>query len=116
MSDQQPSPHLTPMAGAPNAYAPRQARGVSASYRRWASILIWLATIIAVLVVVAFVASLVLLAQADADDKNAAYGYLAIFLWFGIVAAIPVLLATAIPGSIMKRRVRQQRQAGITLP
>ncbi|WP_151475617.1 hypothetical protein [Streptomyces albicerus] len=29
-------------------------------------------------------------------------------------AAIPVLLAVAIPGAVMPRRVRQQRQAGIT--
>ena len=64
------------MPGAPKAYAPPQARGVSAGYRRWASILIWLASIIAFLVVVAFVVSLVLLAQADADVGNAAYGYL----------------------------------------
>jgi hypothetical protein len=64
--------------------------------------------------VVAFVVSLVLLAQADADDRNAAYGYLAIILWAGIVLAIPVLLAVAIPGAVMTRRVRQQRQAGIT--
>ncbi|MGP3966546.1 hypothetical protein [Streptomyces sp. 6N223] len=115
MPDQQPAPHPAQMPGAPTAYAPPQARGVSASYRRWASILIWLASTIAVLVVGAFVVSLVLLAQADADVGNAGYGYLAIFLWFGIVAAIPVLLAVAIPGAVMTRRVRQQRQAGITL-
>ncbi|MFI6693088.1 hypothetical protein ACIBLA_15220 [Streptomyces sp. NPDC050433] len=59
-------------------------------------------------------ASLVLLAQADSDVGNAAYGYLAIFLWFGIAAAIPVLLAVAIPGVVVTRRARQQRQAGIT--
>jgi hypothetical protein len=96
------------------AYAPPQARAVSAGYRRWAGILVWLAIIIAVLMVVAFVVSFVLLAVADADEGNAAYGYLAIFLWFGIIAAIPVLLAVAIPGAAMRRRVRQQRQAGIT--
>lgn len=38
---------------------------------------------------------------------NAAYGYLAIFLWFRIAAAIPVLLAVAIPGAVMTRHVRQ---------
>ncbi|MFC8827713.1 hypothetical protein ACFT9I_20500 [Streptomyces sp. NPDC057137] len=116
MSDQQPAPHRAQMPGAPWAYAPPQAPGVSAGYRRWAGILIWLAIIIAVLVVVAFVVSLVLLAQADADADagKGAYGYLAIFLWFGIAAAIPVLLAVAIPGALMTRRVRQQRQAGIT--
>jgi heme/copper-type cytochrome/quinol oxidase subunit 2 len=100
-------------AATPWAYAPPQARGVSAGYRRWATILIWLAIIIAVLMVVAFVASLVLLAQADADERNAAYGYLAIILWVGIAAAIPVLLAVAIPGAVMTQRVRQQRRAGI---
>ncbi|WP_411151982.1 hypothetical protein [Streptomyces sp. A30] len=114
MSDQQPAPHPAQMPGAPWAYAPLQARGVSDGYRRWAGILIWLAVVIAVLVVVAFAVSLVLLAKADADVGNAAYGYLAIFLWFGIAAAIPVLLAVAIPGAVMTRRVRQQRQAGIT--
>jgi heme/copper-type cytochrome/quinol oxidase subunit 2 len=114
MSDQQPAPYPAQMPGAPWAYAPPQARGVSAGYRRWAGILSWLAIIIAVLVVVAFVASLVLLVRADADVGNAAYGYLAIFLWFGIAAAIPVLLAVAIPGAVMTRRVRRQRQAGIT--
>lgn len=95
-----------------NAYAPPRTWGVSAGYRRWAGVLSRLAIIIAVLVVVAFVASLVLLVQADADVDNAAYGYLAIFLWFGIAAAIPVLLAVAIPGAVMTRRVRRQGQAG----
>jgi heme/copper-type cytochrome/quinol oxidase subunit 2 len=114
MSEQQPALHPAQMPGAPKAYATPQARGVSSGYRRWAAILSWLAIIITVLVVVAFVVSLVLLAQADKDTENAAYGYLAIFLWFGIAAAIPVLLAVAIPGVIMTRRVRQQRQAGIT--
>jgi hypothetical protein len=113
MYDQQPGFHPAQMPGAPMAYAPPQARPVSAGYRRWASILIWLAIIIAVLMVVAFVASFVLLAYADADTRNAAAGYLAIFLWFGIVAAIPVLFAVAIPGAVMRRRVRWQRQAGI---
>ncbi|MFV2177761.1 hypothetical protein ACFHW2_33155 [Actinomadura sp. LOL_016] len=114
MSDQRPVPHPYQVPVAANAYAPPQARGVSAGYRRWAGVLIWLAVIIAVLVVVAFVASLVLLAQADADVENAAYGYLAIFLWFGIATAIPVLLAVAVPGAVMTRRVRQQRRAGST--
>ncbi|MFD9499927.1 hypothetical protein [Streptomyces sp. NPDC060035] len=111
MSDQQPAPHTAQIPGAPNAYARPQARGVSAGYRRWASILLWLAIIIAVLMVVAFVVSLVFLVQADKDVGNASYGYLAIFLWFGIAAAIPVLLAVGIPGAVMTRRVRQQ---GIT--
>ncbi|MFJ4467289.1 hypothetical protein ACIP2X_07210 [Streptomyces sp. NPDC089424] len=57
---------------------------------------------------VAFVASIVFLVKADADVDNAVYGYLAVFLWFGIAAAIPVLLAVGIPAIIMMRRVRQQ--------
>ncbi len=97
------------MPGAPTAYVPPQAPGVSAGYRRWAGILVWLAIIIAVLMVVAFVGSLVLLAVADADVDNAAYGYLAMFLWFGIVAAIPAVLAVGIPGLVMRRRVRADR-------
>jgi hypothetical protein len=112
MSEQRPAPYPAQMPGAPTAYT--QAPGVSASYRRWASILIWLAISIAVLMVVAFVVSLVLLALADADVGNAAYGYLAMFLWFGIVTAIPVVLAIGIPGAVMTRRVRQHRQAGTT--
>jgi hypothetical protein len=60
--------------------------------------------------VVAFVASIVFLVKADADVDNAAYGYLAIFLWFGITAAIPVLLALGIPAIVMTRRVRRARQ------
>ncbi|MFD5319710.1 hypothetical protein [Streptomyces sp. NPDC127098] len=83
--------------------------GVSTRYRRWASILSWLAIAIGGFVVVAFVVSLVLLALADADDRKAAYGYLALVLWVVIAAAIPVLLAVAIPGVVMTRRVRQQR-------
>lgn len=38
--------------------------------------------------------------------RKASHGYLAIFLWFGITAAIPVLLAVGIPGVVMTRRVR----------
>ncbi|WP_231905649.1 hypothetical protein [Streptomyces davaonensis] len=57
---------------------------------------------------VAFVISIVLLVLAEADADNSAYGYLALFLWFGIVAAIPVLLALAIPGVVMTRRARRQ--------
>ncbi|MFD9291111.1 hypothetical protein ACFWBV_23055 [Streptomyces sp. NPDC060030] len=54
-------------------------------------------------------ASLVLLVQADKDTAKASLGYLALFLWFGIAAAVPVLLAVAIPGVVMTRRVRQER-------
>jgi hypothetical protein len=55
------------------------------------------------------VASFVLLAQADADPGNSGLGYLAIFLWFGIIATVPVLLAVGIPALVMGRRVRRQR-------
>lgn len=104
------------MPGAPWwAYAPPQARPVSAGYRRWASILIWLAVITAVFMVAAFVMSVVLLVQANADTtRNPAYGYLILILWAGIAAAIPFLLAFATQGAAMRRHVRQQRQAGIT--
>ncbi|SCK52976.1 hypothetical protein YUYDRAFT_06920 [Streptomyces sp. ScaeMP-e48] len=106
MPDRQPPPNWPRTFGAPRAYAPPQAREFSVGYRRWAGILLWSAIIIAVLVVGAFVVSLVLLAQADADVRKASHGYLAIFLWFGITAAIPVLLAAGIPGVVMTRRVR----------
>src|SRR5690606_16007332 len=106
MSEQQPAPHPAQLPAAPAAYGPPQAREVSVAYRRWANILVWIAAVIAVLVVVALVASFILLAKADADVDNAAYGYLAIFIWFGIVAAIPALLAVGIPGLVMKLRVR----------
>jgi len=95
------------MPGAPAAYVPLQAPTVTAGYRRWAGILFWLGIILAVLMVVAFVVSIVLLAVADADVDNAAYGYLALFLWGGIVVAIPFVLAVGIPGLVMRRRVRQ---------
>ncbi|MFE2643187.1 hypothetical protein ACFXDO_11525 [Streptomyces nigra] len=57
-------------------------------------------------------ASIVFLVKADADVDNAAYGYLAIFLWFGIAAAIPVLLALGIPAIVMTRRVWQLERLG----
>ncbi|MFJ6430840.1 hypothetical protein [Streptomyces sp. NPDC091416] len=117
MSNPQPPRHPAWAPGAYDMYAQPQVRAVSAAYRRWARLLRWLAIVIAALVVVAFVMSLVLLAQADADPAKAAHGYGAIFLWFGIAAAIPVLLAVAVPGVVMTRRVRkEQRQAGITPP
>ncbi|WP_233289614.1 hypothetical protein [Streptomyces microflavus] len=106
MHDRQPPPYQPWTPGALWAYAPPQAREFSVGYRRWAGILFWCAIIIAVLVVGAFVVSLVLLAQADGDVRRASHGYLAIFLWFGITAAIPVLPAVGIPGVVMTRRVR----------
>lgn len=98
------------MPGPPGGYGPPRFHEVSAGYRRWASVLLRLAIAVAGLMVVAFVASIVFLVKADADD--AAYGYLALFLWFGIAAAIPVLLALGIPAIVMTRRVRQQERLG----
>lgn len=63
---------------------------------------------------VALVLSVIFLAQADADPAKAAHGYGAIFLWFGIAAAAPVLLVVGIPGVAMTRRMRQQRRTGTT--
>ncbi|MEU9061103.1 hypothetical protein AB0D13_20185 [Streptomyces sp. NPDC048430] len=108
MSDQQPIRHPDRAPGAHMAYAPPQAPAVSDTYRRWAGILVRIAAVIAFLMAAAFVASLVLLVRADADTRNAAYGYLAVVLWAGIALAIPVLLAVGIPGVVMRRRVRQQ--------
>ncbi|MFI7366897.1 hypothetical protein ACIBO4_32585 [Streptomyces sp. NPDC050149] len=114
MSNQQPGPHPAQVPGAHTWHAPPQARPVSTAYRRVAGLLVALAVIIAALMAVAFVMSFVLLAEADADSAKGAHGYGAIFLWFGIAAAAPVLAAVAVPGVVMMRRVRQQRQAGTT--
>lgn len=114
MSDQWPArrPAPSPLPGPPGVYGPPRFQEVSTRYRRWAGVLLWLAIAVASLMAVAFVASIVLLVKADADVDNAAYGYLAIFLWFGIAAAIPVLLALGIPAVVMTRRVRQQKRLG----
>jgi hypothetical protein len=90
---------------------PPQAREITVTYRRWANVLVWVAAVIAVFVVVAAVVSVVFLVQADADSSKSALGYLAIVLWVGIMAAVPVLLAVGIPGLIMKLRVRRQDRA-----
>jgi heme/copper-type cytochrome/quinol oxidase subunit 2 len=108
MTDQQPGPYPAQTTGAPQGYAPPQVREISVAYRRWANILVWAAAVIALFVVVASVLSVVFLAQADADSSKSALGYLAIVLWVGIMAAIPVLLGVGIPGLIMKLRVRRQ--------
>ncbi|MFD6138933.1 hypothetical protein [Promicromonospora sp. NPDC060271] len=101
MTDQQPGPD-TP---------PPPAREISVAYRRWANVLVWAAAAIGLFVVVASVTSVVFLAQADADSSKSALGYLAIVLWVGIFAAVPVLLGVGIPGLVMKLRVRQQDRA-----
>ncbi|MGN9796315.1 hypothetical protein ACTMTU_35235 [Streptomyces sp. OZ13] len=100
------------MPGPPGGYGPPRFQEVSVGYRRWAGVLLWLAIAVAVLMMVAFVAGIVFLVKADADVDNAAYGYIALLLWFGIAAAIPVLLALGIPAFVMKRRVRQQERLG----
>jgi hypothetical protein len=114
MSDQRPAQRPTPgpWPGPPGGYGPPRFQEVSAGYRRWAGVLLWLAIAVAGLMVVAFVASIALLVKADADVDNAAYGYLVLFLWFGIAAAFPVLLALGIPAIVMTRRVRRQERLG----
>ncbi|WP_235978514.1 hypothetical protein [Streptomyces lycii] len=114
MSDQRPARHPVPRPGygPPGGYGPPRPREVGAGYRRWTGVLLWLAITVAGLMAVAFVAGIVLLMKADANTDDAAYGYLALFLWFGIAAAAPVLLALGIPALVMTRRVRRQRRLG----
>ncbi|MFJ4836410.1 hypothetical protein ACIP79_41935 [Streptomyces sp. NPDC088747] len=114
MPDQWPAqrPAPWPLPGPPSGYGPPHLPEVSAGYRRWAGVLLWLAITLASLMVVALVASIVLLVKADAAADDAAYGYLALFLWFAIAAATPVLLALGIPAIVMTRRVRQQERLG----
>ncbi len=109
MSDQQPPSHWP---RPPGVYAPPQAREVTASYRRWAGVLTWTAVVVAALMAVALVVSIVFLVWADQDTRNAAYGYLALVLWVGIAAGVPVLIGVAVPARGMRRRVRQQSRAG----
>lgn len=109
MSDHQPPSHW---GRPPVAYAPPPAREVTASYRLWTGILTWTAVVVATLMAVALVVSVVLLVRADQDTRNAAYGYLALVLWAAIAAAIPVLIAIAVPAGVMRRRVRQQNRSG----
>ncbi|MGD6749657.1 hypothetical protein [Streptomyces sp. BH105] len=107
MSDQWPARP----APTPGGYGPPGAPEFSIGYRRWAGVLLWSAIVLAGLMVIGFVVSLVLLVKADEDVDNAAYGYLALFLWFGIAVAIPVVLALGIPGVVMTLRVRRRRRA-----
>ncbi|MEU9737401.1 hypothetical protein [Streptomyces sp. NPDC048002] len=89
----------------------RRVQGADAGYPRGARILYRLAVAVAGLMTVAFVASIVLLMMAGED--GAAYGYLALFLWFGMVAAFPVLLALGVPAVVMRRRHRERRARGV---
>ncbi|MFI1226936.1 MULTISPECIES: hypothetical protein [unclassified Streptomyces] len=116
MADQQPPPPAPwgRPPGASWAYAPPRAPEIDEGYRRRARIFTRLAIVLGSLLASAFAASVVLLVQADKSVDNAAYGYLALFLWGGIFLAIPLLLAFAIPAVVMNRRVRQQRRAWTT--
>ncbi|MGQ4716209.1 hypothetical protein ACUN22_21260 [Streptomyces anulatus] len=123
MSDQQPPPRWGPPPVAPHAappgaphgvYAPPRAREVTASYRRWAVAVTWAAVVVAALMAFALVMSIVFLVWADQDTRNAAYGYLALVLWVGIAAGVPVLIAVTISARNMRRRVREWSRAGNT--
>ncbi len=63
---------------------------------------------------VALVVSVVLLVRADQDSRHAGFGYLALILWVGIAAGVPVLLALAIPAARMRRRLRERQPDGWT--
>jgi hypothetical protein len=99
------------MSDQPQPEHPAPPRPISAGYQRWATILVWIAVIMLAFVVVALVASFVLLGLANASSDAAAYGYLAIFLWLAVAAVFPVLLGAGIPGLVMTRRVRRTPQA-----
>ncbi|MFH8402147.1 hypothetical protein ACH4E9_32565 [Streptomyces anulatus] len=123
MSDQQPPPRWGPPPVAPHGappgaphgvYAPPRAREVTASYRRWTVVITWAAVVVAVLMAFALVMSIVFLVWADQDTRNAAYGYLALVLWVGIAAGVPVLTAVTISARDMRRRVREWSRAGNT--
>ncbi|MEV7642767.1 hypothetical protein AB0O32_22800 [Streptomyces rubiginosohelvolus] len=114
MSAQQPQPphrpHTPGAPGVPWGFVQPQPREITADYRRRAGILTRSAIVVGALMAVALVVSVVFLVRADQDTRNAAYGYLALVLWVGIAAGIPVLLALAIPAARMRRRVREQRR------
>jgi hypothetical protein len=102
MADQQQVPY-------PAQYSPAP-RPISVAYRRWATALVWIAVVVLAFVVVASVASIIMLNIANADTTASAYGYLAIVLWVLIMAAVPVLLGTGITGLVMRARVRRTPQ------
>ncbi|MCX4508420.1 hypothetical protein [Streptomyces anulatus] len=87
---------------------------MTASYRRWTVVITWAAVVVAVLMAFALVMSIVFLVWADQDTRNAAYGYLALVLWVGIAAGVPVLIAVTISARDMRRRVREWSRAGNT--
>ncbi|MCC8479443.1 hypothetical protein LMJ41_16325 [Streptomyces globisporus] len=117
MSAQQPPPphrpHPSGTSGAPGVpwgFVQPRPRKVTADYRHKAAILTWSAIVVGALMAVALVVSVIFLIRADQDTRNAAYGYLALVLWVGIAAAVPVLLALAIPAARMRRRVREPQR------
>ncbi|MER6698902.1 hypothetical protein ABT289_17190 [Streptomyces fimicarius] len=115
MSDQQPPsppPHRPHTSGAPWGFVQPRDPEITPGYRRRATILTWAAIVQGALMAVALVVSVVFLILADQDTRNAAYGYLALVLWVAIAAGVPVLLALAIPGARMRRRLREQNRAG----
>ncbi|MGW8490633.1 hypothetical protein [Streptomyces sp. NPDC055886] len=114
MPDQQPPPRWPQPPGTPWGFAPPQPGEITAAYRRRAGLLTWSAVVVGALMAVALVVSVVFLIRADQDTRNAAYGYLALVLWVGIAAAVPVLLALAIPAARMRRRLRERQPGGWT--
>ncbi|WP_353940992.1 hypothetical protein ABII15_04645 [Streptomyces sp. HUAS MG91] len=106
MSDQRTGPRW--------GCAPPRDQEISAGYRRRATLLTRFALTVGGVMTVAAVTSLVLVSQADTvtGGGSGAYGCLALFLWFGILAAAPVLVAVAVPAAVMTRRVRRSEAAG----
>ncbi|MFF2225993.1 hypothetical protein ACFVV7_22060 [Streptomyces globisporus] len=114
MSDQLPPPPYRPHPPGGPWFVPPQPGEITAAYRRRAGLLTWSAIVVGALMAVALVVSVVFLVRADQDTRNAAYGYLALVLWVGIAAAVPVLLALAIPAARMRRRLRERQPDGWT--
>lgn len=75
-------------------------------YRVTAWLLIWVPV---ALMVGAGALSAVLLAAADADSSNSAYGYLAVVVWVAMLYGGPLLLAAFIPGCVMLSRSNRAR-------
>ncbi|MFD5203027.1 hypothetical protein ACFWM7_23420 [Streptomyces sp. NPDC058375] len=110
MSAQQPPPPHRPHPPGGPWFVPPRPGEITAAYRRRAGLLTWSAIVVGALMAVALVVSVVFLIRADQDSRNAAYGYLALVLWVGIAAGIPVLLALSIPAARMRRRVRERQR------
>ncbi|MEU6847243.1 hypothetical protein ABZ930_35775 [Streptomyces sp. NPDC046716] len=111
MSDQRPAQQPAPRPGPRWGHAPPEDPQITDAYRRRAVVLTRLALVVGGCMAVAFAISVAFLFLADSDSRKSGYGYLAIFIWFGLAVVAPVLLAFAVPASVMTRRVRQQDQA-----